>query len=125
MKSKATKYLLTGIASFLLDYGLLLFFFRVINLPLATATSLAFGVGLVFNFIMNKFWVFDSRHTENSKTIIQGVSCLLLVVLNLGITNLIVVYMAEIDIGPEVSKPIATALIAIWNFAIYKKAIFK
>jgi putative flippase GtrA len=125
MKSKVIKYIITGLTSFTVDYGGLLFLYRIVGLPVGIATTLAFIVGLTVNFLLNRYWVFNISKRGKVTMAYQTVAYGLLVLMNLVITDVIVIYLSRKHIGPEVSKIISTAIITIWNYVVYKKAIFK
>jgi len=81
-------------------------------------------VGLVSSFLLNKFWSFNTSHTAK-QTAKQGLLVAALVGFNLLITNLVIVYLHKLHIGPEISKIITTGMITCWNYILYKKHIFK
>lgn len=125
MNSKGFKYIVTGIISWGFDYGTLLSLYYVASLKLGVATTTAFVVGLIVNFILIKFWVFHDSQKGRKASFSQGLQYGLLTAFNLMITNLVIYQLSKKSIGPEISKVLTTGMIACWNFILYKKVIFK
>ena len=118
------RFLTVGVASFGVDYALLLGLYHLASVPLAVATTIGFLVGLLLNFSLNKYWTFAApRGAKHSAR--QAVLYGLLVVVNLIFTDVFVVALAGLSLGPAITKPIATAAIVITNYVVYQKVIFK
>lgn len=120
----APKYLMVGVTSLAADYSVLLFLYHLLDAPLVVATTIAYTVGLVSNFLLNKYWTFDAPRGNKHGTrqaLLYGV----LVAFNLLFTNLFIISFERADIGPEITKPIVTAIITLWNYVLYQKIIFK
>lgn len=118
------KFLVVGVASFAIDYGLLLILHDVFGVQLNVATTVAYLTGLAVNFSLNKVWTFSAPKgaRQSAKQAIQyGV----LVVFNLLATNVIVSVAASSAVGPEISKPVATAAIMVLNYVVYQRIIFR
>lgn len=123
--SSVIKYLSVGVVSVTVDYGLLLLFYRVLGIPLETATATAFIVGLVVNFVLNRMWSFNAKPGRDN-AIRQGVLYGILVLLNTVFTVLVVGSVSSYwNIPPEISKPVCVLLTTAWNYILYKKIIFK
>lgn len=125
LRSSLLRYLVVGVGSLVIDYGLLLFSYHVLGFELAVAATLGFLVGLIANFIMNKLWSFQETSRSVKRSLYQLTLYGALVVFNLLFTNLFIVYVDQFGIGPEFSKIITTALTTLWNFILYKKVIFR
>lgn len=118
------KFLVVGVVSFAIDYGLLLILHDAFGVQLNVATTIAYLTGLVVNFTLNKVWTFSAPKgaRQSAKQAFQyGV----LVVFNLLATNVIVSAAAAGGVGPELSKPLATAAIMILNYVVYQRIIFR
>lgn len=118
------RYIVVGIASLAVDYGMLLMLYHGFDLPLVLSTSLGFFTGLCVNFMLNKYWTFDAPKGAKHSTR-QVVLYGMLVAVNLLLTNLIIISCARLQLGPEITKPFATALLTMCNFIVYQKVIFK
>lgn len=118
------KFLLVGCSSLAVDYCLLLVLYRLIGAPLAVATTIAFLVGLAVNFCLNKYWTFGAPG-GTGQTSRQAALYGLLVVVNLLFTSFFIVTSATMHVGPELSKPVATAVIMVVNYIVYRQIVFK
>lgn len=58
---RVARYLLVGIASFLLDAGCLWLAYTQFHLSIAAATTFGFLTGLAFNFVASKMFTFEVR----------------------------------------------------------------
>ncbi len=121
------RYLIVGILSVCVDYGGLLAAYHLLGVDLAVATTGAFLVSLIFNFLLTKFWTFSVEGTKHTvkHSLRQIVMMTALVCFNLAVTNLAVVWLNRAGIGPEISKLLTVGMVMMWNFVIYKKIIFK
>lgn len=118
------KFLVVGVVSFGIDYGLLLILQDEFGVQLNVATTVAFLLGLIVNFTLNKIWTFKAPKGAKQSSR-QAFQYGLLVVLNLILTNIIVSSAEGIGFGPELSKPVATATIMALNYIVYNKIIFR
>lgn len=121
------RYVLVGLLSVAIDYGLLLGLYHGAGFGLGAATTVSFGIGLTANFLLTKYWTFggSGRGHGARQSARQMVLVGLLTGFNLMATNLVVWLMYRADIGPEVSKLVAMAMVTLWNYVIYKNVIFK
>lgn len=118
-------YILAGGAAFAADYIGLLVLYRIFDISLPVATTVGFIAGLLVSFLLNKYWVFSGSARGGKALAAQGSMYLALVAFNLLATNAIIYGLNTFQIGPEFSKPLTTALITVWNFYLYKTAIFR
>lgn len=118
------KFLVVGVISFAIDYGLLLILHDVFDVQLNVATTLAYLTGLVVNFTLNKVWTFSAPKGARQSTV-QAFQYGVLVIFNLLATNVIVSVAEAVAIGPELSKPVATAIIMVLNYVVYQRIIFR
>lgn len=124
LQHSLVRYIVVGLGSLAVDYFLLLILFHGFGVQLAVASSISFLAGLTVNFLLNKYWSFQAGRGLKKSTK-QAVLYALLVGFNLLFTNFFIVMLQERGIGPEISKPVTTAMITLWNFALYKTVIFK
>lgn len=118
------KFLVVGLISFGIDFGLLLILQKEFAVQLTVATTTAYLIGLLVNFALNKLWTFEAPKGAKQSAR-QAFQYGLLVVVNLVLTNVVVGFAAAIGIGPEWSKPVATGTIMILNYVVYNRIIFR
>lgn len=123
-QSSFIKYIVVGGLSLGIDYALLLLLYRLFGFELAVSTTIAFLIAFLVNFLLSKIWSFHAAKGLAS-SVRQATLYTALVVVNLMFTNFFILLLNTLAVGPEVSKPIVTAIIAIWNYFFYKHFIFK
>jgi putative flippase GtrA len=114
------RFLAVGVASFLVDFGLLYVLHGRLHVVLWLAAALAFSLSMVVNFSLNRAFTFGSSgplHAESARY-------LLLVLLSLGATVLLVTGFTRLGCPYLVSKALSTALLAVVNFFAYRHWVF-
>lgn len=122
LKGSAMRYLLVGGSSFLLDAGLLFLLYEQFDLPLALATSVAFWVAVIYNFVLTKYWTFSNREKDQLKKHIVLYLCLL--GFNYLATVWLMILLTSI-LHVVLAKTLIAAAQTLWNYPIYKYFIFK
>ena len=98
-----------------------------LGMPLFWATASSLLAGFVVSFTLNRQWVFNAKSADAEKRAIEQ----LVMYAALFIFNTFVAFWfidtvhRDYGISPYLAKPISMAFITAWNFAIYKKVIFK
>jgi putative flippase GtrA len=115
------RYLVVGGSTFILDFAILYTLHGVLNLNLAGSTSVAYWISIMYNFVLNRYWTFDSREKESLKrhiTIYFG-----LLVANYLFTVTFVSIVGE-HINYVYAKALAVIIQMTWTYYVYKKFIF-
>lgn len=117
-------FLLVGGTTFLIDLCVTLALSAFFHLPPYIASSIGFLSGFFFNFPMNRKRVF--RHSINDRFSIamQILFYVCLSLFNLGATALLSQVFVSQGIYIGYVKFIVTAMIAVWNFFIFKFFVF-
>jgi putative flippase GtrA len=93
-----------------------------IGLLLVLANVISFCCGFVVSFLLNKHWVFSRK----SGGPVQFVAYAALALINISISSgLLVVLVHRLHIPAFIAKVCVMLLIASWNYAIFKKLIFR
>ena len=115
------KNLVTGFTSFGLEYTI----FTLCNwvgLWYIYSNTIAYVIIFWFNFLMNRFWSFQSKDNLGRQLVLFG----MLFAFNLGATNVLIYFLSDIiGIIPAISKIIVMGAVVSWNFIIYKKVIYR
>lgn len=119
-RSGPVGYVLAGGGSMLLDVGTLVLLRSGLGVPLAVATTVAYLVGFVANFLLNRYVVFSSSTTVVS----SGLRYTALVAFNYAMTLAIVTGAAALGVPYLVGKGAAVALTLVWNYLAYKTWVF-
>jgi putative flippase GtrA len=115
------KFLAVGVASFAIDLGLLALLHEGAGVDLWIATPVAFLASLVFNFLVQRKFTFQSDERAHVSFLKYGA----LVVFNVVATDVIVNVIAGSGQSYAIGKVIATVATTGWNFLLYKHWIFK
>ncbi len=110
----------TGTASagiyFLLMAGLHL----ALDLPVGISGMLAYGLGMIFNYLVQYHWTFRSTSAHASATIRY------LVIHGVGIVcNAVALALLTPVLGYWTSQGLAIALIAAWSYLVQKLWVFR
>ena len=115
------RYLAVGGTTFALDFGLLVLLHGVLNLNLAGSTSVAYWVSIAYNFMLNRYWTFDSR--ERRSLMRHMTAYFILLIFNYLFVVTFVSIMGE-HINYIIAKALAVLIQMTWTYMIYKKYIF-
>lgn len=118
-------FLLVGLASLALDVMVTSILYNVFNLPAYAAGGIGFLSAFFINFPINRKHVF--KHTKRDRFVlkIQIAFYVALVAFNLLMTGLLLeTILAYSNLSVEIAKILVTALIACWNFILFKYVIF-
>ena len=88
-----------------------------------SAAAIGFGLGLVVSYLISVAWVFDKRQLKRPwmEFIVFGIIGLIGLFLN----QLVIWCITEHILAmPLVAKPVAAAVIMVWNFIAKKLLLF-
>lgn len=126
MATRASRYLVVGTISFLIDFAVTWFAYQFI--PLLAANTIGFLVANVVNFLLAHRWVFGQAWQVKSVTKAY-VAVLSISVIGLLLNNMIVwVTVSIYGVTLLLGKAIAAVVVLMWNFLarhlwIYKKKV--
>lgn len=115
------RYLLVGGTTFVIDFGILIALHGGLGIGIAAATSVAYWVSIIYNFILNRYWTFDSREKESLQRHIT--TYFILLIFNYFFAVIFVSYMSD-HINYVVAKAIAVGIQMVWTYPVYKNYIF-
>lgn len=116
------KFGVVGGIAFVIDYGILFLFAKVIGLNELISAAISFIISLTFNYFLSTKWVFEAKKQTPKEVIIF----VLLSVVGLGI-NEVLIYLGTKKLGIDVMivKLFATAIVMVYNFITRKLIIEK
>ncbi|MFX1818796.1 GtrA family protein [Pseudarthrobacter sp. CC4] len=115
------RFLAVGGLSFALDLGLLAVLHEGFGVDLWIATPIAFVVSLVFNFLLQRVFTFQATN----KGSVSAAKYLLLVLLNIVVSDVIVTGFDAVGWSYVLGKTTATTLTTVWNYFLYRHWIFR
>lgn len=118
------RYLTVGVTAFFVEYAMFFMLFRFAWLGVLGSSALSFVFGLLTSFMLNKFWTFGG-HAQHHQASKQLQMYLTLAFVNLLVALSLVKTMIYIGVSPELAKLISMAMVALWNYFIFQKLIFK
>lgn len=119
-------YLFFGVLSTIVNIGTYLFFTRVLGVNFLISNAIAWVAAVIFAYITNKFFVFESKSVEFKfliKEFTSFVSCRIFS----GVTEMGVMYVMInlMSINDFVVKIITNVVVVVLNFIFSKLIIFK
>ena len=120
------RFLVVGIITFLIDLFVTYTSYYLLNYEYAGfCSALGFISGFIFNYTVNKKYVFTISGNRRFSTQHQIVMFAGLAIFNLIISSVMVGYFVDhLLFNIIICKVVMTALIATWNFILLKKVIF-
>jgi len=117
------RYIVVGGTSYVLELSALLAMYHVLELSLELSTTIAYCMGLLLAFSLQKFIAFRDKRRQVKVLAWQGILFALLTVWNLLFTILVVRIFGDDQVA--LSRTIAQAIFVCWNYVLYKNIIFK
>lgn len=127
------KFLVVGVISSIVDFGLMNIFTLVFELPLVTAQALSFIIAVINSFIWNQYWTYPESRTKSAiqkffqfivvNIVGIGIRTLTIpwffvLILRLMSNNKINLPLSDQVISQNFSLAIAVIIVMIWNFFI-------
>ncbi|TXG76643.1 GtrA family protein [Patescibacteria group bacterium] len=120
---RLAEYLVSGGAWFWSGYLLFALLFSVFGVGVVPAKIVSYIFGLTVNFLLQRFWVFDSRDARKQLDVVTG-RYVVLSVVNLGIDTLIVWSLNEAGLTPYIGQFVSAGFFTVWNYVWYKLWVF-
>ncbi len=121
---KVFRFLITGTASFVVNISLFFILTHYLKVDYLTASPLAFFGSWIVNFNLHKFWTFSYKHERGtlSQMILHGGLMLINVTIN---TFMVYIFVDYIGVNSLIAQGLAAILIAMENFFLLSRFIFK
>ncbi len=117
--TQATRFLVVGVVSYLVDLGMLLFLNRV-GVPLPLATSVGWVTGFGVNFGLNRVWSFESDAPLRG-ALARYVA---LAAGNFAVTVVAVPVLTWAGLDLAIAKTGVVVVLAACNFVLYRIWVF-
>ena len=120
---QVVRYLITGVATFGIEYSLLLALVEAAHLNYQYANAIAFVLANVFNYVLSRYWVFTrGKHQTHVEMIAYFLGAGIGLLINVVVMGALVEYLS---LDYRIAKIFAIGAIVVWNFWSRKKLIFK
>lgn len=123
LANSTVRYVLVGGSAYVIEIAIILTAQKV-NINSIFAVALSFWVGLVYTFILQKFFSFKDRRTERKLVASQVFMVTALVIFNFVFTIAVTALLRH-EFPAIVIRTGAIAITVMWNYYLYKKHIFK
>lgn len=117
------QYSITGGAWFWSGYAMFALCFSVFGLDIVPAKIISYSFGLLVNFLLERFWVFDTKDARKNLDKVS-VRYVVLSGINLVIDTFIVWGLSKIGISPYIGQFISAGFFTIWNYLWYRLWVF-
>ena len=118
------RYLLSGLFCAGLEYSVFQLMHQIIGLSLIVANTIAYALAFIFNFLITKFLVFNAPQKNSAQY--QFVAYSLLVLFNFTLGTWLLVYLVQSwQLQAGLSKLFSMVIVAVWNFFIFKKVVYR
>ena len=90
--------------------------------PEKIANTAAVIIGFIYSFVLNRTWAFKSK----GNPVKQIVFMIILLIFNTFVSNEAISFMGRnVGIPFAVAKPVMQVMVAVWNYFIYDKIIYR
>lgn len=123
LKRHGVRYLLVGGSVYAVELAIILIA-QWSGLSAVTAVAIAFVVGLLLSFSLQKLVTFGDRRLQRKVVGPQLLAVSLLVLFNFGFI-LLMTDLLQHHLPTVLTRTLALGITTIWNFYLYKTRIFK
>ncbi|MFY0599362.1 MAG: GtrA family protein [Cyclobacteriaceae bacterium] len=123
LSNRLIKFGIAGGISAILETIMLVVLVEKVGLEYLTSNAIAFIFTNIFNYLLSRYWVFESSYEKYGEEII-----LFYIIVGVGllINQFIMFVLVEhIMLDYKLSKLVAIAVTVLWNYFGKKKLVFK
>lgn len=123
MSSRVLRFLVSGGSAAAAEYLVFIALqWGAAQPPLILSQSFSFACGFVISFLMNRLWVFRSAGSWTGDLARYGA----LAAINLVLGNIAIsLLVGPADLHPLVAKLVVMVLIAVSNYAVFSRVVFR
>ncbi|UNC93595.1 GtrA family protein [Candidatus Contubernalis alkaliaceticus] len=117
------RFLMVGILAAAIDMGLLILLVEAFSLYYLLAGLISFIAAVIFNYLVSRIWVFQGgRYSRGLEFMVfVGVSAA-----GLALNQLILLTLVDmLKVHYQPAKIISIMVVALWNYILKKKFVFK
>lgn len=120
--NKVTKYLLSGIISFIFEYTSFLILVYIFSTEAWLGQAISYSLTIIVNFVLLRYWAFGH---DKSSLAGHAIKYGLLIAINLPVTTMLIYILTSINIPAFLAKLVVILLATIWNYIVYDKIVFR
>lgn len=125
-KKEIINYIIFGVLTTLINIASYAILAKALHIDYKISTTIAWILSVLFAFITNKFYVFNSSFKDIASTLKEFISFVFFRLLSYGIDLLtMVIFIENLHINDLITKIIANIIVIIFNYVASKLFIFK
>lgn len=117
------QYSITGGAWFWSGYAMFALCYSFFGIDIVPSKVISYCFGLIINFLLERFWVFDSKQARKNLDKVT-IKYVLLSAVNLVIDTLIVWSLSLQGLTPYIGQFVSAGFFTVWNYMWYKLWVF-
>jgi putative flippase GtrA len=117
------EYMISGGAYFWVGYAILNYLYYGLGWSLWWATITSNVIGWSVNFVLQRFWVFNSEALKSHQTEVTG-RYIFITLVDFVLNYLILYGLRLLGITPAIGQFISSAFFTGWNYAWYRLWVF-
>lgn len=126
INKETISYLVFGVLTTLVDAIVFFIGNKIFNIEYILATIIAWVLAVLFAYVTNKIWVFNSKNMEKDVLIKEAIAFFIARGISLAFTIVWMVFTVEvISLDEFISKVLANIFVVIMNYFFSKIFIFK
>ena len=126
MTKEVLLYLFFGGVAFFLNIGLFILLHEVVGIEVLTSNAISWVICVIFQYITNKLWVFESK-TEGLNSLLRQLTSFFSgrVFTLLVEEAIIAIFITWLGFHTLTVKLVAQVIVIVLNYIISKKMVFK
>ena len=116
-------YLICGVLTTVLNFVVYMLFTRLMHLEEVTSSSLAWLVAVIFAYIVNKIFVFESK-TKEFKEFVLFIGCRIISAITCDVVTFALM-VKVLHINDVVSKIVTQIMVIVVNYLFSKLLVFR
>jgi len=122
---RITAYMVSGGAQFWSGYAAFAVLDIVLSVSFWPARVLSYGLGVVVNFYLERFWVFKSKRISKKQIDVSARKYYILMFINFLLDMAIVGGLYEIfGVSAYIGQFVSASFFTVWNYLLFKLWVF-
>lgn len=121
INKKPLKFIIAGASAALLEFLSFIFFVNTLESSGVIAQTVSYLFGFALSFTLHRGWVFRSSGSIEGEFVKYSI----LAGVNIILTNLVLHSLINFGVNINLSKIFVMGMVALWNYLIFNKIIFK
>ncbi len=119
---EAYRFIVAGLATFAVEYALLILLKEGLGIQYLIANAIAFTVAVALNYLLSVAWVFHGARQGGN---VAKIAFFTVSVIGLGLNQLLMWLLVGLGgLYYLVAKLITSTLVMLWNYAAKRKVLF-